>query len=289
VPVLVFPATRHSGVRLRLLSPDGAPLQRRFYCPGDGKEVKPDEIIRGYELDDGSYVTVTDRELEDLEPQKTREIDLREFVELSAISPALLERAYYLTPAAETTKAYRLLAEAMERTNRAGIATFVMREREYLVAIFAREGILCAETLRFRDELRDPRTIGLPEAEPAPRERVSRFERAISALSAKTIARSELADRDTQKLRALIEKKRRAGKDIVHSAAGAPEPESDGEADVDLLETIRRSLRNTKGRSVAPQANGTRDRITHRTSSRNGSGKTPAAARKAPAAKRAKR
>ncbi len=100
--------------------------------------------MRGFELDDGSYIIVDDRELEAIEPEKTREIDLRQFVDLAELPPMLLERGYYLTPLKEATKAYRLLAEVMERTNRAGIATFVMREREYLVAIFAQDRILCA-------------------------------------------------------------------------------------------------------------------------------------------------
>jgi DNA end-binding protein Ku len=251
VPVLVFPASRHSGIRLRLVSPEGALLERRFYCLSDGKQVRPEEIVRGYELDDGSYVTVTDRELEEIEPQKTREIDLRAFVDLAEISPAFLERGYYLTPAGDTSKAYRLLAETMERTRRAGIATFVMREREYLVAVFARGGILCAQTLRFHDELRDPKTLGLPETRPAPRERASGFERAINALSAKTIACAVLADPDTRRLRALIEKKHRAGKDIVRTDVGAEGWESNGKAEVDILETIRRSLRPRRQRSDA--------------------------------------
>ena len=167
VPVLLFPASRHSGVRLRMMSPDGALLERRFFCPRDDKEIGSDEIVRGYELDDGSYITVEDDELEALEPQKSREIDLREFVDLAELPPTLLERGYYLTPLKDTTKAYRLLAEVMERTRRVGVATFVMREREYLVAIFARNGILCAETLRFADEIRDPLSIGLPKPAPA--------------------------------------------------------------------------------------------------------------------------
>ena len=187
VPVLVFPATRHSGVRLRMLSPKGVPLQRRFFCPRDGKEVAADEIVRGYELDDGSYIVVSDRELEAIEPDKSREIDLREFVDLAEIAPAFLERGYYLTPLKEATKAYRLLADVMEKTRRAGIATFVMRDREYLVAIFAENGILCAETLRFHDEIKSPEDIGLPKAVTVPRQRVSAFEHAIDALSEREV------------------------------------------------------------------------------------------------------
>ena len=79
-----------------------------------------------------------------------------------------MERGYYLTPGKGAAKAYRLLAEVMEKTQRAGIATFVMRDREYLVAIFAQNGILCAETLRFHDEVRDPQTIGFAGAGHAP-------------------------------------------------------------------------------------------------------------------------
>ena len=247
VPVLVFPASRDSTVHLRLLSPEGSLLERRFFCPRDGKEVSDDEIVRGYELDDGSYIIVEDRELLALEPQKSREIDLRQFVDLDELPPMLLERGYYLTPREGATKAYRLLAEAMERQRQAGIATFVMRDREYLVAIFAREGILCAETLRFHDEIREPATIGLPDLSAAPKRLVAAFERSIAALSTKTFSRTDLADKTAESLRALIEKKRKAGRDIVRIDQHSGEAEPEAAGDVDLLETIRRSLRQTRG------------------------------------------
>jgi DNA end-binding protein Ku len=133
----------------------------------------------------------------------------------------------------------------MEKTRRAGIATFVMRDREYLVAIFAENGILCAETLRFHDELRDPEDIGLPKAMSVPRQRVSAFERAIDALSKRALAPEELVDQDTKRLRAVIDKKKRAGKDLIridHEAADADSEEDDD--DIDLLATIRQSLRH---------------------------------------------
>jgi DNA end-binding protein Ku len=227
-----------------MLGPNGTPLERQYYCPSDGKVVADDEIVRGYELDDGTYIAVSDDELEDLEPEKSREIDLREFVDLSEVAPAFLERGYYLTPLKEATKAYRLLADVMEKSDRAGIATFVMRDREYLVAIFARNGILCAETLRFHDEVRDPRTIGLPEPVNAPRSRVSAFERSLGALSAHTLSRDILADQDTQKLRALIDKKKRAGKGLIRTTHESRNVDSEGQGDVDLLDVIRQSLRH---------------------------------------------
>jgi DNA end-binding protein Ku len=250
VPVLLFPATRHSPVRLRLLSPSGSLLERRFFCPRDGKEVSRDEIVRGYELDDGSYIVVEDDELEAIEPQKTREIELRVFIDLAALPLPLLERGYYLAPLKESTKSYRLLAGAMQETQRAGIATFVMRDHEYLVAIFARDGILCAETLRFADEVRDPESIGLPRPAAPSDSRVSQFERFIDARFSKDLSHHELVDKSIRALLAIIEKKKAAGRDLVrtdHRTAGrasAYDSDADEEdAGIDLLETIRRSLR----------------------------------------------
>jgi DNA end-binding protein Ku len=250
VPVLVFPASRHSGVRLRMISPNGDFLERRFYRPRDGKEVGSSDIVRGFELDDGSYIIVTDQELESIEPVKTREIELREFVDLSEVAPAYMERGYYLTPGKGAAKAYRLLADVMEKTRRAGIATFVMRDREYLVAIFAKNGILCAETLRFHDEVRDPKTIGLPEPVVPTRQRVSAFERAVSALSARVLPRDSFADVDNQKLKSIIEKKIRSRIDVIRLNKCSADVAAQEEDDVDLLDTIRRSLRHVDKRKV---------------------------------------
>jgi DNA end-binding protein Ku len=233
-----------------MISPNGVPLERRFYCPRDGHEVGSDQIVRGFEIDKNSYIIITDSELEALEPQKTREIELREFVDLSEVAPAYMERAYLLTPGKGATKAYRLLAEVMEKTRRAGIATFVMRDREYLVAIFAQNGILCAETLRFHDEVRDPQTIGLPEPVTPPRQRVSAFERSIAALHKKALSLDKLVDPDADKLKSLIARKKKNRKNLIESSERVEEDDSQNEDDVDLLDTIRQSLRHVDQRHV---------------------------------------
>src|SRR6185436_16804809 len=115
-----------------------------------------------YEIAKDKYVVVTDEELERLEPEKSRDIDLRHFVKAEEIAPMYFEHAYFLAPAGGSLKAYQLLAETMERKGRAGLATFVMRDKEYIVAILAENGILRAEILRFPDEIRTPKEIGLP-------------------------------------------------------------------------------------------------------------------------------
>jgi DNA end-binding protein Ku len=127
VPVHLYPAVRRGGMALRMLDADGTPLARRYYCPEHGREVPPEEIVRGYEIDKERYVVVEDHELEALTPRKSRDIDLTRFVRQEEIPPFFFDRAYFLTPSGDSTKAYRLLAEVMEKSRRAGIATFVMR------------------------------------------------------------------------------------------------------------------------------------------------------------------
>ncbi|HER62653.1 MAG TPA: Ku protein, partial [Desulfobacteraceae bacterium] len=148
IQVDLYSAHRPKTAALRMVDQSGTPLQRRYFCPRDHKPVGGYDIIRGYEIEEGRYIVVTDAELEELEPEKSREIDLRSFVDLADVDPAYFQHAYFLIPAGSVNKAYRLLAEIMERSGRAGIATFVMKEREHLVAIIAEGGILRAETLR---------------------------------------------------------------------------------------------------------------------------------------------
>jgi DNA end-binding protein Ku len=164
VPVSLFPAARSNRASLRMLGPDGQPLARRYYAEKTGKDLDADDVIRGYEIKKDKFVTITDEELERLEPEKTRDINLTQFVPAGSIPPLYFERGYFLTPAAGSQKAYKLLAETMDQNELAGIATFVMRGKEYLVAIFSENGILRAETMRFADEIRSPADVGLPKS-----------------------------------------------------------------------------------------------------------------------------
>jgi DNA end-binding protein Ku len=246
IPVYLFPANRSGGVSLRMLSPDGTPLARRYYDPETDREIPRERLIRGYEIERDQYVVITDDELAALEPEKTRDIDLRRFVDADAIPPIFFERAYFLTPAGQSTKAYRLLAATMERTNRAGIATFVMRTKEYLVAILAENGILRAETLRFPEEIRDVDEIDLPDRPKLAAKRSRGIEQAIRQLTRKTLDESELEDGYAHRLRELVEAKRNAGTDVVTAPGefvAEPEDEEDGGDVIDLMEVLKRSLR----------------------------------------------
>src|SRR5690242_12342143 len=128
IPVSLFPGNGNSRLTLRMVAGDGTPLRRQYVCERDKVALDRDDPVRGYEVDIDSYVVIEDEELEALEPKKSQEIDLSRFVPLADIDPVYFERAYFLVPDKGATKAYRLLAKSMEDEERAGIATFVMRD-----------------------------------------------------------------------------------------------------------------------------------------------------------------
>ena len=238
IPVNLFPANRSSRVSVRMLAPDGTPLRRRYYSSKTDKELAPEAIVRGYEIDKNRYVLVSDEELEKLAPEKSRDIDLRRFVNADQIPPLYFERAYFLAPAADSTKAYQLLAAIMEKTGRAGVATFVMRGKEYLIAIVAENGILRAETMRFKDAIRSPSDIGLPEKSKVPAELTRRFEQIIKKRSAEELSRDELHDETAAALLKIVKAKRARKENVVVSG----EAESDEAESTNLLTVLKQSL-----------------------------------------------
>ena len=242
VPVSLFPATRSNRTSLRMLGPDGQPLARRYFAEKTGKDLDADETVRGFELDKEKFVIVTDEELERLAPEKTRDIDLKQFVPADSIPPIFFERGYFLTPAAGSQKAYKLLAETMDKTGLAGIATFVMRGKEYLVAIFSDKGILRAETMRFADELRSPEDVGLPKKKEPPKATVQKFEKMIANKSKKQFSPTKLADKQADSLLKLVKKKQSKRENVVKVEE---EVETDRKV-VDLVKILKQSLGGKK-------------------------------------------
>ncbi len=221
-----------------MLGPDGQPLARRYYSQKSGDDLDDEQMVRGYEIDKDKYVVVTDEELERLAPEQSRDIDLRRFVDLESIPPLYFDRSYFLAPSEGSEKAYKLLSETMEKNGLAGIATFVMRGKEYLVAIFPEHGILRAETMRFADEIRSPKDVDLPERKKVPAATVKKFETIIARHSGKHLSLAELKDEKTEQLLKLVEKKRKQHKDVVE----VEKPERDEGEVVDLVAVLKRSL-----------------------------------------------
>jgi len=238
VPVDLYPGNRTNRAPLRMLGPQGEALSRRYFSQRTERDLDNDQMIRGYEIEKDKYVIVTDDELERLAPEKSRDIDLRCFAPLKDIPPLYFDRSYFLAPSEGSEKAYKLLSEVMDKERLAGLATFVMRGKEYLVAIFPEHGILRAETMRFADELRSPKEIGLPEKKNVSTAVVKKFERIIAKHAGKHLSLSELKDEKTEKLLQLVAKKRKQHKNIVE----LEEPEREETNVVDLMEVLKKSL-----------------------------------------------
>ena len=240
IPVNLFPANRSSRVSLRMLGPTGKPLARRYYSEESGRDLASEDLIRGYEIKKNHFVEVTDEELDRLAPERSRDINLRRFVDEASIPRLYFERGYFLTPAS-STKAYHLLAKTMAKTKQAGIATFVMRGKEYLVAITSDNGILRAETMRFHDEVRSPEQIGLPKKQKPSAATVRSIERLITQRSRANLPIAQLRDQESERLLKLIERKRKRQDNVV-SAPGKRKRKAEV---VDLLDVLRQSLRQS--------------------------------------------
>src|SRR5438876_908162 len=238
VPVEVYPGNRTNRVPLRMLGPEGEPLARRYYSQKTGRDLEADEMVRGYEVEKDKYVVVTDEELERLAPEQSRDIDLRRFVPLNELPPLYFDRSYFLAPSEGSEKAYKLLAETMKKEGLAGVATFVMRGKEYLVAIFPENGILRAETMRFSDEIRSPKEIGLPEKKKLSAAGGKKFEKLIAKYSDKHLSLQDLKGELIEKLLKLVAKKRKQHQDIVEVEV----PKRTEGKVVDLMAALKKSL-----------------------------------------------
>ena len=207
-----------------------------------GKEVDYADIVKGAEVGGGDYVIVEPEELDAIAPGRSRSIDITSFVDLDEIDPVHFQKAYWLAPAGEQyTRPYALLLEAMARTNRAGIATFVMRGKEYLTAIRADEGVLALQTLFFADEIRNPadELDNLPRGATAGGKELDMAKTLIESMSGPWRPQ-DYHDTYTERVERLIDDKRR-GREIV-TEAEPPEPTEMS----DLLEALQRSISSVK-------------------------------------------
>ncbi len=208
-----------------------------------GREVDYDKIVKGHEVGNGQYVMVEPDELDDVAPGRSRSLEISTFVDLAEVDPIHFQKSYYLAPSDEqNTSSYALLREALAKTNRAGIASFVMRGKEYLAAIRADDKVLVLETMFFADEIRDPADeLGTLPAKSRGRKQVAMAVDVIEAMSGPWKP-DEYHDSYTERVRDLIDAKRR-GKEITVTET---EPEA---TDVtDLVSALRASLEEARSR-----------------------------------------
>jgi DNA end-binding protein Ku len=243
VPVELYSATEDHTVHFRQFE-RGTSDRIRYKRVNErtGKEVDYADIVKGYDLGDGEYVLVEQDELDEIAPGRSRSIDIEAFVDLDDIDPMFFEKSYWLAPEKEEFgQAYGLLAQALERTNKAGIARFVMRGKEHIAAIRSSEGVLVLDTLLFAEDLRDPARELKKLPEPA-KARGKELDMAVSLIDSMSDdwRPDEFHDTYTERVHKLIEDKKAGRKVTVEAAPAEPTKV------VDLFDALARSVESSK-------------------------------------------
>jgi DNA end-binding protein Ku len=231
VPVALFSGVVDTDLHFRQLhAKDHMPVEIRRFCAEEDVEVPYEEVANGYETEDGELVVLTDAELAAAAPRKTRTIDIEAFADVADVDPIYLDHPYVLMPAGDsdgTLRAYRLLVEVMARTERAAVGRFVLRTKEYLVLIRAVGERLTLTTLRFHDEVRP--TKGLPTPTKKDKPAKKEIDQAVALIEALACpwdpARYE--DRYQQRLKRIVQRKRKGQTVEVREVEKEPSPVPD--------------------------------------------------------------
>jgi DNA end-binding protein Ku len=273
VPVKLFTAVQQKEVRFHLLhGKDGGRIKMKRFCSVEDREVPYEEIVKGFEVSKDRYVTLEPEELGALDPKATRTIEIRDFVELAEIDPIYYEATYYLVPEPTAAKAYRLLVDAMRRSGKVGIASFVLRTREALCCVRPLEDALAISTMNRADEVVPASSLEVPRGgEPSERE-LQMAEQLVSSLSA-PFEPERYPDVHRERVLALVEKKA-AGETIE-----APAEEQAPAQVVSLADALSASLAAARKRPDEPA----RREASHRGAPAHGARRhaAPAAARTA--------
>ena len=241
VPVQLVSAARDLDFHFHQLhEKDKVRIEQRRFCSDEDAEVSWEEVAHAYDLDE-EQVILSDEELASVEPRKTRTIDIEAFVDLADVDPIFYDHPYFLVPAGDsegTLRAYRLLVEVMEETERAALGRFVMRTKEYLAAVRVRDGALTLTTMLFHDEVRPTEPIPTGGKKPKKRE----VEQAIAVIEELSTDwdPERYEDCYRERLRRVIESKRKRKK------IEAPEQEPEPSPVPDLMAALQRTLDNVR-------------------------------------------
>ena len=247
IPVKLFSAVSKKTVRFHQIDSESGGRVRQKRVGTDGEEIPYEQIVKGYEIGPDRYVTISPEELEALEPQKTRTIDIEDFVDQSEIDPIFYDHPYYLAPDTGAAKAYQLLVDAMEDAGKVAIARVVIRSKENLVAIRPREGLLAMETMLFADEVVPTDTLEEMTTDTAVKtsdRELTMARQLIDSLSS-DFEPEKYHDEYRERVLDLIERKAQGETIVIEEPAKEPEQVPD------LMAALEASIAGAKGQSKA--------------------------------------
>jgi len=243
VPVRLYSAVQEHKLRFHFVhEKDSSPIGYEKICKKEGKPVADDEIVKAFEFEKGEYVFMDDKDFEAAKVEGYKAIDIVDFVPYEDIDPIYFAHTYYVGPDRGAEKTYSLLVKAMEGSELAGVAKFVMRDRQNLGALRVRDGVITLEQLRYADEIRDVAEIKASRTRVSSEE-LKMAERLIESFTTEWKP-EKYEDTYRDELCAIIRAKRK-GKE-VHAA-----PEVEEEAPTDLLTALRESIERSRGTTKA--------------------------------------
>lgn len=255
VPVKMYAATEKKNIKFNYLHEKcKTPVQYRRFCPYCNTEVVNDEIVKGYEYEKGKYVVMKDEDFENLPGEKTRSIDIVDFVSLADIDPIFYDKGYYLAPGDGGEKVYELLKRSMQETGKVAVAKVVIRNKESIAALRVADGVLSMSTMFFPDEVRKPTSI--PELDYQVNLHENELKMAVNLINnlSAEFQPEKYTDDYRQKLMEVIQSKV-AGQEIEV----APTQESDKV--IDLMSALKASIDLAKNeREEKPKKKATRTR-----------------------------
>ena len=244
IPVKLYSAVQQQELDLDMLSKkDMSPIRYARISKATGKEVDYKDIVKGYEYEKGHYVVVTDEDFKKASPEKSKTIDIQDFVDENEIESIFYDKPYYLEPDKGAAKAYMLLLKALEKSKKVGIAHFMIRNRERIGALKVVNGVLVLNQLRYCSEVRRTDELNVPESEKISAKEVELATKLIDQLTEKFEPRA-YKDTYVEELKKIIEAKAH-GKKIKAPAAKKPK------ANVkDIMSVLQQSLKATKKRAA---------------------------------------
>jgi len=253
-PVKLYTATEQKDVRFRLLHSEClTPIKNQRYCPHHDRVIEWKDVVRGFEVSKGKFVTVADEELEGIPLDTSHSVNISGFVELKEIDPLYYERSYYVAPDDGGAKAFLLLREALEEVNRVAVGQVVIRDKEYPVALRPYQGAMVMATLFYSDEVR---ALSALDEFPV-QTKVHPNERKMAVQLVDNLAMEfhieEFRDEYREKLLAML-KSKAEGQAVEAPPAAAP-----GKV-IDLMEALKRSVELAQGQRKTAGGRGTSQR-----------------------------
>ena len=267
LPVGLYPATEDRSIHFNQFQAGTSDrVRNKRVNERTGEEVPYNEIVKGYDLGNGEFVLVTPEDLTSIAPGRSRTIEVSDFVELADVSPSYYDKSYFLAPAGKNgERAYALLLEAMSSTNKAAVATFVLREKQYLVVVRPDREVLSLHTLFFADEVRDPKREldSLPESVSLDDREIDIARLLIDSMTTEWQP-EKYHDTYRERVEELIDQ-RRHGAVVAHA-----EPEAAPAPVIDLLEALQASVNALK--QPKPEISSESGRVSRRSTSKPAGG-----------------